>query len=142
MALRDDAISAAKAVILQEQDQALMDGLGKCYDQGLKDQADADGSQPSPADQALIAQLQDQVAQLQAQDAADVKAGQDAVAAAQQSLSDLQAKFDALNIKEQGQEQALSDFGAKVDSLQAALDTIKGLLVLPAPAPAPAPSNP
>lgn len=112
------------------------------YNQGLSDQAAADGTQTSPADAAVIAQLQAQVAQLQAQDASDIAAGQSALAALQSqldavnaSLADMTNKFNSDEAVIQGLKGAISQMQDADQKLQAAVAALQSLSQ-PVPAPA------
>lgn len=136
---RDESVAAGVAAVQQGEVDVLTGALQKCFDDG-ESQGTGPGFTQADIDAAVAAAtgpLNDQVAALQTQDAADIKAGQDAVTAAQAITADLQTQFDALNIKEKGQEDALAAFGAKYADLQAALKAIGDLLNPPAPAPAP-----
>lgn len=139
-----DAVSAAILMIQNEQAQALTDGVGSAYDAGASDQKAADGTGTSPSDQAIIdglnsqiVTLTQQVSDLQAKDASDIQAGQDAVTAIQASMTDLQSRFDTLSAKESTEAGVLQGLQGSIAALQNVIVVLQGLPTQPVPVPVP-----
>lgn len=113
-----DVVQAQLQVIQAAEVQALTDGLGACYDQGMANaggtpgtftQADIDA-----AVSAAVGPLNDQILGLTAQDQADQASLQDAQAA----MSDLQSKFDALAQKENVESGIIAGLQSSLSTLQ------------------------
>lgn len=141
---KEDVVAAAKSKVMQEQDQALNDGLSDAYDGGASDQKAADGTGTSPSDQAIIdglnaqiVTLTQQVSDLQAKDASDIQAGQDAVASIQASMTDLQSRFDILSAKESTEAGVLQGLQGSIAALQNVIVVLQGLPTQPVPIPVP-----
>lgn len=122
--MKQDTVSAQKAIILQAQAQALEAGLGACYDQGLADAPPA-GVGFTQAD------IDAAVAAAQAVDAQALAAAQ---AQAQSDIAAVQSALDAMTSKEQLEEGAVADVKASILQVQASFDAIKALLVPEVPA--------
>jgi hypothetical protein len=132
-----DVVAAQLAAVQQGQTDVLSQALGACFDAG---EADGNGPGFTQADidaavAAAVAPLNDQVAALQAQDAADVQVGTDAKAA----LADLQSKFDALSQKEGVESGIISGLQSSLATLQAIVNQLTALQPVPVPDPAPTP---
>jgi hypothetical protein len=124
-----DIVAAQLAAIQQGQNQVLSDAIGAAYDGGAQDQAAADGSSTSAADQAKIDALTAQVADLTAKDEADVKAGQDALAAMQSQMTDVQKQLaDALAAKS-ADETVIQGLQAAASQIQGLLDQLKAIVI-------------
>jgi len=139
-----DIVAAQKAAIVSGQDAVLDGALGACYDQGGIDQAAIDNAgvtqdQLNAAVKAATDPLNAQIAQLQAQDASDVKAGQDALAQAQSAMADLQSKFDALAQKEGQESGVIQGLQGSLAQMQQVVSILQGILQ-PAPVPVPVPA--
>lgn len=105
------------------------------YNQGLADQAAADGSAPSPTDAATIANLQQQLAAMTAQDQSDVAAGQVALSAANAQVSSLQTQLATVTATEGADAAVIQGFQSSVSQLSAALAALQAIISPPAPAP-------
>lgn len=127
-----DIVAQIKAQIIQGQDQALEAGLEALYDQAAAEQKASDGTLTQAdidaAVKAAVDPLNAQIAELQAQDAADIKAGQDAVAA-------LQVKFDELAQKEGIEASVIAGLQQSLGVLQDIVSKLAGLTppVVPPP---------
>ncbi len=125
-----DVVAAQLALVQAAEVQAVSDGLGNCYDQGALDQKASDGTfQQSDIDAAVKAAVDPLNAQI-ASDATILAAAQ---AKAVSDLGLLQVSFDALNAKEQLEENAVAGLQASIGQVQAALDAIKAIILPPPP---------
>lgn len=125
-----DIVAAGIAALAQ----AEQDAFGAAVDAAYAEQKASDGTVTTPSDQATIDALTAQVAALTAQDAADVKAGQDALAAVQAQVTDLQSKLDTAVAADVADKALVQNFSGAVSSLQTALDALKAAIPA-APAP-------
>jgi hypothetical protein len=126
-ALKDQALAQGVALIT--------DALGAAYDGGAKDQAEADGSGTSAADQAKLDELTAKVADLQGQldaavqkDADDVKAGQDALAAVQAQMADVQKQLEEALAAKTADEAVIQGLQASASQLEALLGQLKAIV--------------
>lgn len=127
MGTRDEAIASAKQSVIAGQDQALNDGLGACYDQGL---ADAGGQTTTPGSFTQA----DIDAAVAAAQAVDAQALADAKTAADAALADIQSKLDDVTGKAKADEDLIEGMKDSADKLQAAVDLIHSLFpALPVP---------
>lgn len=149
MSQRDDVVAAGVAAVQAGEVAVLSTELGKAFDQGEAigtgpgftqadlDKANADGKAAQLAvDQPLIDAANAQVVQLQAQDAADVQAGKDAVAAVQAQLTDLQGQLDAALAAKNADEAVIQGLQASAAKLADLLNQLNAI-VLPVPPPQP-----
>lgn len=135
-----ETVEAQKAVVLGAQEQALVDGLGACYDQGAIDQKGMDGTLnqedlDKAVSEALAASkiITDQFLadSLAAQKAADDLALQTEHDASVLALQAVQKALEDMTAKEQLAEQAVADVKLKIDQVQEAFDKIKALFSTP-----------
>jgi hypothetical protein len=125
---KDQIVSDAKAALVAGQDALLTQVLGDVADQSALEQKASDGTL-SQADvdaavAAAVGPLNDQIVALQAQDAADIKAGQDALAA-------LQVKLDDLAQKEGVEASVIAGLQGSLAVLQDVVAKLSGLLPVP-----------
>jgi hypothetical protein len=120
-----DVVAAQLAVIQAAEVQAISEGLGACYDQGVADQVPSGGASQADIDAAVKAAtdpLNEQVASLQQSlTDAQAKAASD-LAGAQQALTDMTAK-------EQLEEQAVAALQSAITQVQTSLDAIKSIVL-------------
>lgn len=116
-----ETVSAQKSAVQSGQEQALVDGLGVCYDQGALDQKGLDGTlNQGDLDKAVSDALAAAKLVSDAALAAEHQASVEALAALQKSL-------DELTVKEQLEEAVVADVVAKINQVQEAFDRIKAL---------------
>lgn len=116
---KEDVVSAAVASIQAAQVQALSNGLGFVFDQGVAS-VPASGLSQSDVDAAVAA--------AQATDAGTLAQAQ---SDAQTAVAAVQTALDAMTAKEQLEESAVSNLQSSVAAVQAALDAIKALITPP-----------
>ncbi len=130
--MKADIVSAALAAIAAGQAQVLNDAVGAAVDAAYAEQKAADGTTTTPSDQATIDSLTAQVAALQAQDAADVQAGKDA-------LATLQGAFDTMSAAKMVEDGVIANLQSAKDQLAAVLASLSAIGVPPVVVPDPAP---
>lgn len=125
---KEQIVSDAKAALLAGQDAILTQVLGVVADQSALEQKASDGTlSQADVDAAVLAAvtpLNDQIAALQLQDAADIKAGQDA-------LASLQATLDTLAQKEGIEASVIAGLQGSLSVLQDVVAKLSGLLPQP-----------
>lgn len=139
-----DVVAAAVAAVQSGEAQVLSDQFGSVFDQ-----AEAQGSGPGftqadidAAVKAASDPLNAQVAALQAQDAADVAAGQQALAQLQTVKDGLQAQFDTLSAKEGQESSVITGLQGSLAQMQNVVAILQALApVVPVPVPAPVPAS-
>ena len=118
---KEDVVLAQKAIVLAAQEQALVDGLGACYDQGLIDHGISQGTlTQEDLDNAVSKAIADQKA-------ADDVLLTEAQDKAKADMDDLQKKFNDLSAKEQVEAGVI---GSLQDSLSKAQESIKAVFDL------------
>lgn len=147
MGLREDTVAAAKAQFVSDQDAAA-DKFGfaiydPAFQAGFASAPPADANEQAKidaavknqkdADQIVIDGLQGQLDTAVAQDAADVKAAQDAKAAADVALADLQSKLDVLSQKEGVEAKVIQDLQSAKSTLESVVAQLAALPALPQP---------
>lgn len=122
---KEQIIADAKAALASGRDAIESQVLSDVADKSALEQKASDGTlgqgDLDAAVAAAVAPLNEQIAALQAQDAADVKAGQDAVAAVQSQVADVQSKLD-LALKDKSADEAV------IKGLQSSAAALKGLV--------------
>ena len=150
MSQRDDVVAAGVAAIQAGEVAVLSTELGKAFDQGEAigtgpgfTQADLDAAKAAgkaeqlALDQPLIDAANAATAAAQAQDAADVKAGQDAVAAVNTQLADLQGKLNDALAAKTADEAVIQGLQGSAQKLADLLNQLNAIVLPPPPQPAP-----
>lgn len=146
---RDEIVSKALSDISTGQAQVLADAIGAAVDQSAIEQKASDGTlnqgdldaAVASAVAAAVAPLNDQIAALTAQDAADVQAGKDALAALSAVKDALQAQFDSLSVKEGQEASVISGLQGSLEQMKNVVSLLTGILAPPAPV-EPPPADP
>lgn len=126
---KEEIVAAQKSAIIMGQDAALQVGLEAVYDgafsEGAASVPPADADEQAKIDAAVAAAvgpLNQQIADLQAKDEADIAAGQAA-------LVDLQSKMDALGAKEAIEAGIVDGLKGSLAVLQDVVSKLSGLSV-------------
>lgn len=136
---KQDVIDSGVANVQAAEVQALKDALSAAYDQGATDQKASDGTL-TQAD--VDAAVKAAVDPLNAQIASDAAALADSQAKAVSAVADVQSKLDAMTSKEQGEEAIVANLQSSAAALQAALDSLKSLILTAVSAPVSQPAQP
>lgn len=114
---KTEVVAAQLSAVQSAQTQALSDGLGACYDAGLADAAPATTGLTQADVDAAVAAAQ----------SVDAKALADAQAQAASDLAAVQSALEAMTAKEQLEEEAVAAVNASIAQVQASFDAIKAL---------------
>lgn len=133
---KEDVVSAAVQAIQQGELQVLTDQLGSVWDQGVASVPPVSGdvqAQIDAAVQAAVGPLNDQIVQLQAQDAADVQAAVDAKAQSDAALASLQGQLDSVSAAKLVDDQIIVGLQQSVSSIRALADQLAAIVLPPQP---------
>lgn len=129
---KTDVVATGLKSIQDGEVQVYTDALGAAYEGGFTEGVASVPPGTGGIDQSVVDGLNQQIADLQAKDAADIQAGNDA-------LATLQTSFDALAAKESGEAATVANFQAAKEKLAACLASLASV---DQPTPDPVPVDP